>query len=83
MIFAVPLSDDNPTVNPPILTYFLIGGSNTLPIYIYTQIKFGITPEVNALASVLLAGSLTLLALAFALPQLVRATRKALKARTA
>src|ERR1700757_3290812 len=25
MIFAVPLSDDNPTVNPPILTYFLIG----------------------------------------------------------
>ena len=38
---------------------------------------------VDALASVLLAGSLTLLALAFALPQLVRATRKALKARTA
>ena len=25
MIFAVPLSDDNPTVNTPILTYFLIG----------------------------------------------------------
>ena len=25
MIFAVPLSDDNPTVNPPILTFFLIG----------------------------------------------------------
>ena len=48
-----------------------------------SQIKFGITPEVNALASVLLAGSLTLLALAFGLPQLVRATRKALKARTA
>jgi membrane associated rhomboid family serine protease len=25
MIFAVPLSDDNPTVRPPIVTYFLIG----------------------------------------------------------
>ena len=77
-LFAFTLSLDE-----FIITYFLIGGANTLPIYIYTQIKFGITPEVNALASVLLAGSLTLLALAFVLPQLVRATRKALKARTA
>jgi spermidine/putrescine transport system permease protein len=77
-LFAFTLSLDE-----FIITYFLIGGANTLPIYIYTQIKFGITPEVNALASVLLAGSLTLLALAFGLPQLVRATRKALKARTA
>jgi spermidine/putrescine transport system permease protein len=77
-LFAFTLSLDE-----FIITYFLIGGANTLPIYIYTQIKFGITPEVNALASVLLAGSLTLLAIAFGLPQLVRATRKALKARTA
>jgi spermidine/putrescine transport system permease protein len=77
-LFAFTLSLDE-----FIITYFLIGGANTLPIYIYTQIKFGITPEVNALASLLLAGSLTLLALAFGLPQLVRATRKALKARTA
>lgn len=77
-LFAFTLSLDE-----FIITYFLIGGANTLPIYIYTQIKFGITPEVNALASVLLAGSLTLLAVAFGLPQLVRATRKALKARTA
>jgi spermidine/putrescine transport system permease protein len=77
-LFAFTLSLDE-----FIITYFLIGGANTLPIYIYTQIKFGITPEVNALASVLLAGSLTLLALAFGLPQLVRVTRKALKARTA
>ena len=77
-LFAFTLSLDE-----FIITYFLIGGSNTLPIYIYTQIKFGITPEVNALASVLLAASLSLLALAFALPQLVRMTRKAMKARTA
>ena len=30
-----------------IITLFLIGSHNTLPIYIYTQVKFGITPEVN------------------------------------
>jgi spermidine/putrescine transport system permease protein len=77
-LFAFTLSLDE-----FIITYFLIGGANTLPIYIYTQIKFGITPEVNALASVLLASSLALLALAFALPQLIRVTRRAMKARTA
>src|SRR5207249_1285589 len=59
-----------------VITYFLIGTQITLPIYIYTQIKFGITPEVNALASLLLAGSLLVLALAFGLPRLVRALRR-------
>ncbi len=72
-LFAFTLSLDE-----FIITYFLIGGANTLPIYIYTQVKFGITPEVNALATVLLAGSLTMLALAFVLPQLVRSARKAI-----
>jgi spermidine/putrescine transport system permease protein len=55
-----------------IITYFLIGGHDTLPIYIYTQVKFGITPEVNALAAMLLGASLAILGLAFALPQLLR-----------
>ena len=70
-LFAFTLSLDE-----FIITYFLIGGDNTLPIYIYTQIKFGITPEVNALASMLLAGSLPLLALAFAAAAARAATRK-------
>jgi len=39
--------------------------------------------NLASLASVLLASSLALLALAFALPQLIRMTRKAMKARTA
>jgi len=64
-----------------IITYFLIGDRITLPIYIYTQIKFGITPEVNALASMLLGASLLVLALAFALPQVMRATRRAFRPR--
>ena len=71
-LFAFTLSLDE-----FIITYFLIGANNTLPIFIYTQIKFGITPEVNAVASMLLAGSLLLLALAFLLPQLIRRARRA------
>jgi ABC-type spermidine/putrescine transport system permease subunit II len=34
-----------------------------LPIYIYTQVKFGVTPEVNAIATLLLVATLGLLAL--------------------
>lgn len=71
-LFAFTLSLDE-----FIITYFLIGANNTLPIYIYTQVKFGITPEVNAVATMLLAGSLLLLALAFVLPQLFRRARRA------
>jgi ABC-type spermidine/putrescine transport system permease subunit II len=61
-----------------VITLFLIGGGNTLPIYIYTQVKFGITPEVNAIASILIGASLTLSALAFGLPAAVRAGRRKL-----
>ena len=64
-----------------IITYFLIGGHNTLPIYIYTQVKFGITPEVNALATMLLAASLTMLGVAFAIPHLLRGARGAVRDR--
>jgi ABC-type spermidine/putrescine transport system permease subunit II len=62
-----------------VITYFLIGTQITLPIYIYTQIKFGITPEVNALASMLLAASLLVLAFAFLVPQTMRASRRAVR----
>ncbi len=77
-LFAFTLSLDE-----FIITLFLIGGHNTLPIYIYTQVKFGITPEVNALATLLLTASLMLIALAFALPVGVRKARLALRARRA
>jgi ABC-type spermidine/putrescine transport system permease subunit II len=70
-LFAFTLSLDE-----FIITYFLIGGHNTLPIFIYTQVKFGITPEVNAVATLLLGASLALLALAFLLPQVVRRARR-------
>jgi spermidine/putrescine transport system permease protein len=77
-LFAFTLSLDE-----FIITLFLIGGHNTLPIYIYTQVKFGITPEVNALASLLLAASLVLIGVAFALPPAYRRVRQALVLRRA
>jgi spermidine/putrescine transport system permease protein len=77
-LFAFTLSLDE-----FIITLFLIGGHNTLPIYIYTQVKFGITPEVNALASLLLAASLLLLVVAFTLPIALRRMRFAYRARRA
>ena len=70
-LFAFTLSLDE-----FVITLFLIGGGNTLPIYIYTQVKFGITPEVNAIATLLIAASLTVSAIAFALPSVVRALRR-------
>ena len=73
-LFAFTLSLDE-----FIITYFLIGQHNTLPIYIYTQVKFGITPEVNAIAAMLLAASLTILGVAFAFPQVVRCIRRGLR----
>jgi len=74
-LFAFTLSLDE-----FIITLFLIGANNTLPIYIYTQVKFGITPEVNALASLLLAASLLLIAFAFTLPLVVRRVRRLVRA---
>jgi len=82
-IFAGALFAFTLSLDEFIITLFLIGAHNTLPIYIYTQVKFGITPEVNALASLLLAGSLVLIALAFALPFAVRKMRFAYRARKA
>jgi len=46
-----------------VITFFLIGPQQTLPLYIYTQIKFGVTPEVNAIATVILLVSLSTVAL--------------------
>ncbi len=59
-----------------VISYFLIPtGSSTLPIEIYTSIKFGFTPEMNAVATIILIASIvtvTLIAL------LMRSSLKAL-----
>ena len=46
-----------------VITFFTIGPQLTLPLYIYTQIKFGVTPEVNALATVILVVTLAVFGL--------------------
>ncbi|MEU6718219.1 ABC transporter permease [Nonomuraea sp. NPDC046802] len=43
-----------------VIAFFTIGNSEqTLPIVIYSMIRFGVTPEINALASLLLLVSFT------------------------
>lgn len=65
------------SVDEFIITFFTVGPQLTLPIYIYTQIKFGVSPEVNAIATLLLAVMLGLVVLGFA----GMATRNRLKRR--
>ncbi len=64
-----------------VVTFFTVGPQLTLPIYIYTQVKIGVTPEVNAVATLMLIGTVILLgAVALAASQGRRAAR-ALRAR--
>ncbi|MGH2605143.1 MAG: ABC transporter permease, partial [Anaerolineales bacterium] len=39
----------------------------TLPIYVYSSVRRGVTPEINALSTVLLAASMVLVAASLAL----------------
>ncbi|MFC5986313.1 ABC transporter permease [Marinicrinis lubricantis] len=48
-----------------VISFFVSGpGSTTLPVYIYGMVKRGVTPEVNALATVMIVITLILVALA-------------------
>lgn len=55
-----------------VVTNFIIGADQTLPIYIYNQLKFGITPEVNALATLMLLGTLAVAGVTFGALRLVK-----------
>lgn len=45
-----------------IVSYFVAGpGSTTLPLRIYSMVKFGVTPEINALSTIILLLTLTLI----------------------
>lgn len=44
-----------------VITFFVSGpGATTLPLYIYSMIRFGVSPVVNALSAVLIAGTVLL-----------------------
>jgi spermidine/putrescine transport system permease protein len=51
-----------------VITFFVSGpGSTTLPVQVYSMIKFGVTPEVNALSTLMLLGSTILVIISLAL----------------
>ena len=46
------------------ISIFVTGSTvNTLPIKIYTRLKTGITPEINALATLMICATVVILAL--------------------
>ena len=45
------------------VTFFLTGRENTLPMYIYSTIRRGSTPEINAIGTLIVVGSLVLIVL--------------------
>jgi len=47
-----------------IIAFFVAGSETTLPIYVFSSIRRGITPEVNAIGTMVLGVSLSLLVLA-------------------
>jgi spermidine/putrescine transport system permease protein len=47
-----------------LVTFFLTGEQPTLPVYVYNQLRFGFTPAINALFTLIVIGSVTLLLLA-------------------
>lgn len=48
-----------------LITFFVSGpGSTTLPLLVYSKVKFGVTPDLNALATLLLIFSIGLVLLA-------------------
>ena len=53
-----------------IMTFFVAGpGSTTLPVYIFSAIKAGVTPEINAISTLMLVISIVLVVLSYWLGQ--------------
>src|SRR4029079_10789703 len=49
-----------------LITFFTAGvGSDTLPLRIYAMIKYGVSPEINALSTVMLVDTFVLVATFF------------------
>jgi spermidine/putrescine transport system permease protein len=72
-LFAFTLSLDE-----FVITLFTIGPQTTLPLYVFSQVKFGVTPKINALATLLLLGSVMILIITFyALSRVSRSSAKA------
>jgi spermidine/putrescine transport system permease protein len=68
MAFAVSLDDF-------IVTFFTAGpGSTTLPLKVYSMVRSGVSPEINALSAILVVVSMALIALALLLQRAEKLT---------
>jgi spermidine/putrescine transport system permease protein len=71
LVFTVSLDDY-------VVTSFVAGvGSTTLPLQIYSMLKVGVTPEVNAVSTLLLALTVVLIAVAQRLQQPAKSAQTA------
>ena len=53
-----------------VITYFVAGaGSTTLPIYIFSSIRMGISPKINAISTLMLLISIAFVALSYYIGQ--------------
>ena len=59
-----------------IIAFFVAGPDTTLPIYVFSSIRRGVTPEINAVGTVVLIASLSLMLIAQALLRTRRAAAK-------
>ena len=58
------------SIDDYVVTSFVAGvGATTLPLHIYSMLRVGVTPEVNAVSTLLLAGTIVLIVLAHRLLQ--------------
>ena len=74
LVFALSIDDY-------VITSFVAGvGTTTLPVQIYSMVRRGITPEINAVSTLLLVATSLLLFAAHRLEQGARASRAALPA---
>jgi spermidine/putrescine transport system permease protein len=47
-----------------VIAFFVAGSKNTLPIYVFSSIRRGVTPEINAIGTMVMVFSLSLLVIA-------------------
>lgn len=51
-----------------VVSYFVSGpGATTLPVYVFSMVRMGVTPAVNAISTLLIAASMSLLTLSYLL----------------
>ena len=51
-----------------VVSYFVSGpGFTTLPVYVFSMVRMGVTPEVNAISTLLVAVSMSVLSLSYLL----------------